>query len=377
MIPLYARLSARQDRDPFIARITTDVGLPFSQRSTEALLLDRNPGIEGRGFQSVFLREGVPTRPGWFTLPPELGYLGDGDIVRVNPRGGEVRVLFRRSGRNISFLLTERCNSRCLMCSQPPREADDSYLISELLQALPLVPPDTEAIGFTGGEPTLLGDGFLRLLECSRDHLPQTHLSVLTNGRLFSYLKLAQRVAAVEHPSLVLCVPLYSEIDALHDFVVQAQGAFDQTVRGLLNLGRVGVLVEVRVVIHRQTYQRLPQLAEFIVRNLPFVHHVALMGLEVTGFAKPNLDALWIEPVEYQQELAAAVEVLDGSRIETSIYNHPLCLLDRQLWPFARKSISDWKEVYLPVCAECSVREQCGGLFGTSGQRVSAQIHAL
>jgi hypothetical protein len=33
-----------------------------------------------------------------------------------------------------------------------------------------------------------------------------------------------------------------------------------------------------------QTFARLPQLAEFIVRNLTFVDHVALMGLEITGF---------------------------------------------------------------------------------------------
>ena len=32
------------------------------------------------------------------------------------------------------------------------------------------------------------------------------------------------------------------------------------------------------------------------------------------------------------------------------IYNHQLCLIDRGLWPFAVKSISDWKNEYHPEC---------------------------
>ena len=154
---------------------------------------------------------------------------------------------------------------------------------------------------------------------------------MLTNGRLFAYLPYAENVAAVGLNSLILCVPLYSDVDAEHDFVVQAQGAFDQTVRGLLNLARAGVPVEIRVVVHRLTYRRLPQLAEFVARNMPFVTHVALMGLEMTGFTKANLDALWIDPAEYQDELGEAVEILDASRIRVSIYNHQLCLLPESL----------------------------------------------
>ncbi len=40
------------------------------------------------------------------------------------------------------------------------------------------------------------------------------------------------------------------------------------TIEGILNLKRCGVRVEIRVVIHRETYKRLPELARFIARNL-------------------------------------------------------------------------------------------------------------
>jgi His-Xaa-Ser system radical SAM maturase HxsC len=307
-------------------------------------------------------------------LPEALGYLDSGDVVRIDPGRAHLYVLYRRSSPHNSFLVTERCNSRCLMCSQPPRDVDDGYLVEELLAAIPLLSPETEVIGFTGGEPTLLNDRFLHLLACAKEHLPNTHVDVLTNGRLFAYLRYAEQVAAVEHPSLILCIPLYSDVDSVHDFVVQAPGAFDQTVRGLLNLGRMGVAVEVRVVIHAQTWRRLPQLAEFLAMNLPFVSHVALMGLEVTGFARANLPGLWVDPVEYQAELTEAVEILAGSELPVSIYNHQLCVLPQPLWEYSQRSISDWKNSYIAECEGCAVRSDCGGFFTTSGGRYSAHI---
>lgn len=307
-------------------------------------------------------------------LPESLSYLTEGDVVRVVPRAGEIAVLYRRASPHNAMLLTERCNSRCVMCSQPPKEADDGYLVDAWLRAIPLMDPATQVLGVTGGEPTLLGDRFLELLRACRAHLPATALHVLSNGRPFHSLSLAQALAAVEHPALTLGIPLYSDLAWRHDFVVQAEGAFDQTIRGIVNLERCGLHVEVRVVVHRETVGRLPDLARFIARNLPFVEHVALMGLELMGFAKPNLGALWAEPASYQAELLAAVDELRYARMNVSIYNHPLCLLDRRLWPFARRSISDWKNEYLPACDPCGVRDRCGGFFVSSKLRYPSGI---
>jgi His-Xaa-Ser system radical SAM maturase HxsC len=171
--------------------------------------------------------------------------------------------------------------------------------------------------------------------------------------------------------------PLYSDIPHRHDFVVQADRAFDQTVRGIMNLARCGVSVEIRMVIHRETADRLPEFARFVARNLPFVDHVALMGLEMMGFVRMNLDTLWIDPVEYQPQLRQAVTHLQRHGLSVSIYNHQLCVLDRELWPVARKSISDWKNEYLEECDGCAARDLCGGFFSSSSLRHSDHIRRL
>jgi len=187
---------------------------------------------------------------------------------------------------------------------------------------------------------------------------------------------MAEKFARLKHPDLMLGIPLYSDIASIHDFVVQADGAYDETLRGIINLKRFGVRVEVRVVIHQQTYQRLPQLASFITRNLQFVDHVALMGLELMGFARSNIDALWIDPVDYQRELAEATLTLARAGIRTSIYNHQLCLLDPSIHAFSVKSISDWKNEYMPECAGCSLMSECGGFFSSASLRRSPNIQA-
>lgn len=101
------------------------------------------------------------------------------------------------------------------------------------------------------------------------------------------------------------------------------------------------------------------------------------MGLETMGFVRMNLDALWIDPGDYQAQLRRAVAHLQQHGLNVSIYNHQLCVLDRRLWPIARKSISDWKNEYLEECRGCVVQDRCGGFFASSSVRRSDHIRRL
>lgn len=368
---LHARIPVVAGASTFIARLNEDPLLDSSSR-TEALLL-RNDQPPQAGFGRPILRLGTAA-PGEIAVPENLSYLSAGDIVRVNSGAGELRVIYRRNSHYNVLFFTERCNSRCLMCSQPPRDVDDGYLIDEMLEAIPLMSRETKELCITGGEPTLLGPRLLEVIQAVKDCLPDTSLHMLSNGRRFCYSQTARQIARIEHPDFMIGIPLYSDIASKHNFVVQAENAFDETVRGIMNLGRVGQKVEIRFVIHKQTFERMPQTARFIARNLPFVNHVVLMGLEMMGFTKSNLDALWVDPADYQLQLCEAVRELSEGRVPVKIYNHQLCLLDRSLWPFASRSISDWKNVYMPECEPCIRKDQCGGFFASAPLRYSERI---
>jgi His-Xaa-Ser system radical SAM maturase HxsC len=362
-----------------IVRVTTDPNRPLPLRAQEAFLVESDPIPAGFDIYVAFSSNAqvlskLPNGEKVAILPDEYDYLADGDVISLQPKKQAFRVLYRRSSPFNSFLVTERCNNYCLMCSQPPKDQDDSWLVDEILATIPLVDRGTAEIGLTGGEPTLLGDGFIQILQASKSYLPNTSMHILSNGRRFADINFASNYASVQHPDMMVGIPIYSDLSTVHDYVVQADGAFDETIRGILNLKNFGQKVEIRVVIHRQTYQRLPQLAEFISRNLTFVDHVALMGLEIMGFTRANLDDLWIDPIDYNEELYKAVQILAENQISVSIYNLQLCTLDQRLWPYAQKSISDWKNKYMPECSGCEKMEDCGGFFASADIRYSDHI---
>ncbi len=384
MLKLHDKLDTTWDADPFVARVTSFPARPVPIRRMEALLLRQSPRALPEGYRAYLLAtEGNAADPelastrGLVTLPPSLSYLSDGDIIRCSPRSGEIAVLYRKISRFNTMLATERCNNYCLMCSQPPRNAEDGYLLDAWLEAIPLMDPGTVELGISGGEPTLLQDGLLTLVRTSKNFLPSTSLHILSNGRFFSYLSYCAALAKIDHHDLMIGVPLYSDIAHEHDFIVQAEGAYDETIRGIMNLARCGQRVEIRLVIHRLNFERLHEFARFVIRNLPFVHHIALMGLEIVGFAKTNLDMLWIDPGDYSKLLAEAVRELAAHHLPVSIYNHPLCVLEQDVWCYSRQSISDWKNIFLSECNECAVRAECCGFFASSAVRHSAHIRAV
>lgn len=308
----------------------------------------------------------------------ESDHFKDGDIVVMESAVGMVRSLYRPYEMHHHLFVTERCNSNCLMCSQPPKDRDDvEALTSRNFELIDLIDDPPPYLTITGGEPTLLGDHLFNLIIRLKEKMPTTELHILTNGRTFAWPKYANRFAEVEHPKISLGIPLYADVAAVHDFVVQAAGAFDQTVNGLHQAARNGIRVEIRIVLHKLTIPRLTKLAEYIYRNLTFAEHVAFMGLEYTGYTPRNIERLWIDPFDYQDELETAVEFLTNRNMNVSIYNHQLCILRRSLWKYAKKSISDWKNSYLVECSSCAVKQDCGGFFQWASRMHSERIRAL
>jgi len=142
-------------------------------------------------------------------------------------------------------------------------------------------------------------------------------------------------------------------------------------------LAKFSQFIEIRVVVSQLNHDRLVQMARHIYRNYPFVAHVTFMALEITGHARDNHAIVWADPFDYGDTLEKALHELHRSGICVSAYNHPLCLIPKAAWPFARKSISAWKNDYAPACADCSVREECCGIFTTSCDDLSPHIKPI
>ncbi len=310
-------------------------------------------------------------------LPEELHPPQIGDILRLDLNGGYVHLVYRKASPHNSLFVTERCNSRCLMCSQPPRAVEDQYLAEEILEFIPLMSPDTVEIGITGGEPTLAGGALIDILRSLKRHLPATAVHLLSNGRLCRDPQWARAFTSVQHPDFMIGIPLYADAPWLHDEIVQAHGAFEETLKGLYQLGHQQIRIEIRMVVHQRSLPRLRQTAALIANHLPFVEQVAIMGLELMGFARSNLSSLWVEPSECGEVLYDVVLELQARGIRPLLFNYPLCLLPERLHPYAVQSISDWKNVYLPECEPCVLRGVCSGFFASTTLRKPKGIRAF
>lgn len=286
------------------------------------------------------------------------------DVVRLSEGLNRVIVAYRAADTHHTLFVTNQCNSRCLMCSQPPTRQDDSWLFREAMETISLIECPPRVVGVTGGEPTLHAAKLRELLDFAHASWPATTVEVLTNARQLGEAGVAAALLEGLRPGRTTwLVPLYGGADELHDFVVQAPCAFDQTVGGLLNLQAHGQSIQVRTVLIQPVLDQLPALCEFIAKNLPFVQTVALMGTEPIGFALANAEMCLVDPSERVDEIRAAVATLRLHGLTPVLMNLPLCKLPAQLRPFAAASISDWKNEFAPECELCQLKPRCSGFF--------------
>jgi His-Xaa-Ser system radical SAM maturase HxsC len=331
---------------------------------TELEVLQRFERAGVCGLHALVPDTGLVADCGLPVVTTSISALDAGDVVALTPGAREVHVLYRELDAHHTVFLTNRCNSYCLMCSQPPSERDDSWLIDEAVTVAAHIRVSPAVLGFSGGEPLLLGPRLRKVLDAYRRWHPSTALEVLTNGRRLTNAGLAREL--LDGLSRVTwMVPLYGHADFLHDFVVQTHGAFGETLDGLLTLQEYAQPIQLRVVLIKPVLEVLPHLCEFVAKNLPFVREVALMGCEPVGFALANREQCEVDIADWHTELAAGVRRLIRGRVPVALMNLPLCGLPAALRPFAHRSISDWKQVYATECDTCAVRAECCGLFAS------------
>jgi His-Xaa-Ser system radical SAM maturase HxsC len=309
--------------------------------------------------QRASISNHAAAEPGIDWIEGEL--LRPGDVIVCKRESREAIVLCREADRHHSLLLTNRCNSYCLMCSQPPTPDEDSWRVDEALDVIRHLRASPATLGLTGGEPALLGHELRRVIDAVAELHPSTRVEVLTNARLLGTSAAREWLSSA--PATTWLVPIYGHADFLHDFVVQTPGAFDQTLSGLLALQEHKQQIQLRTVLIEPVLEILPELCYFIGRNLPFVNEVALMACEPIGFALANRDKCMVDLIEWQETLIDATAILRRFEVPFLLMNAPHCATPKQLWPSAHKSISDWKNVYAPECDSCAMRADCCGLF--------------
>lgn len=279
-----------------------------------------------------------------------------------------IRVLYRDDSEDNAIVVTNQCNSNCIMCpdSDVVRNTKENPDIKKLLEQVKCIPDDTSHITITGGEPGLLRENLLNLLEECKIDLPNTEFLLLTNGRIFADKNFTEKIKKVIPENIRVAIPIYADNEKLHDGITRAKGSFKQAVLGIKRLIENNIDVEIRIVVLKKNYQYLEDIAKFIVQEFPEAKIVNIMALEMTGNAYKNREQVWINFKEVKEYLYKACITIIKAGIIVNLYNFPLCNLDERLYSIAHKSITDYKIRYKEQCEECLAKENCGGFFNST-----------
>jgi MoaA/NifB/PqqE/SkfB family radical SAM enzyme len=144
----------------------------------------------------------------------------------------------------LCFLITERCDQLCVMCSQPPKAKHVDLF--PFLERAALLAPEGATVTLTGGEPTLFKHDLFHLIETVLSSRPDLSFHVLTNAQHFDEGDASSLVRL--SPSVVWGIPLYAPGRGLHDAIVKKEGAYDRLMQSLALLARTGARIELRTV---------------------------------------------------------------------------------------------------------------------------------
>lgn len=353
MIPL--RIAAATSAvAPFVARLNAE-GRAFElDRTGDRTPFDVDLEIAGDG-RSVY-RSGSA----------ELELRGieadevDGDVVFINPSRGIAHRLVRARSAHNTFLITERCDQLCVMCSQPPKRGHVDMF--PYFEAAALLAPANMVLGISGGEPTLFKDQLLPFLDRVLTERRDLRFHILTNAQHFVSADLPS-LARLPHDRVTWGVPLYSSDPAVHDGIVGKDGAFRKLTDGLAILAKSGATLELRTVLMRRNAADLPELSRFVTSHVPFSSTWAIMQLENIGFGRLNWNELFFDHSVKFEPVGMAIDLACSRGLSVWLYNFPRCTVPPTYRHLAPATISDWKRRYPAACEACSDRKDCSGLF--------------
>ena len=298
------------------------------------------------------------------TIVQKLYPCEEGDVFELTDRG-ELFLSYNSKSEDNAFVLTNHCNSNCIMCpsSEYSRKNGNSTSVQHLLDYLRYLPDDAVHFTITGGEPFLIGRPIFDFFSALKEKFNDTAFLLLTNGRIFSVPEYCIATNTTLPARTVIGIPVHGPNAEIHDSITQCEGSFTQTNIGIKNMLALGRIIELRIVVSMLNAAYITEIARLFVREYVGAYSVKIMGLEMLGSAAINRSKVWIPYREAFQKAKEAIKILISNGFDVQLYNFPLCSVDQEYWNLCAKSITEDKVRYPEKCSLCKMKDACGGMF--------------
>ena len=223
---------------------------------------------------------------------------------------------------NLGYIqLLRICNQRCLFCSNPEnsriidvKDAQD--------QVLELKRLGYQGVIFTGGEPTMY-EHLPRIIAFAADSGVEPR--IITNGQLLADAGLMERLK--EGGLALMHVSLHSSRREVQDRLTGTAGSFKNILKTLGNAGRLGVSVDINMVINSSNADHLDETVAFIVKRFPFITHFVWNNIDPRMNRVAENPQTVAQPPQFELSLWKAMRLLAASGRTFRVERVPLCYM--------------------------------------------------
>ncbi len=263
-----------------------------------------------------------------------------------------------------------RCNNRCIMCSNPAvfQDGSDSYLYSfeKIIQRIQSSSKSwrqsRENINLTGGEPTI-HPRFLELCYWLRKKFPENKLVLATNGRMFSYPSFARKFLMINN--VVIETALLGFDQKSHESITRVKDSFIQAMEGIRNISKYrkeGQELEIRTILVKQNYKVTEKILDLVYNNFPSIERMIIIFPEPEGVCGKNFKTVGVTYSQVKEEIISVVKKQKDKFKDLRLYHFPLCTIPAKLWKYTWATQRREEIDYLPSCKECFYKDYCCGI---------------
>jgi len=214
------------------------------------------------------------------------------------------------------------CNNNCKFCAAADKRDLGDKTTQHIKKDLRESKADgTSIVVFSGGEATIRKD-ILEIVSFARD-IGYERVHLQTNGRMLAYKNFCDELANAG--VVQFSIALHGHIPALHDYLTQSPGAYNQVVQAIKNLKTRGLFVVTNTVITKPNYRFLPQITSLLISL--GVEQIQLSFVHPMGAAWDNFDMMvpWKSLVE--PYMHKSLDIATKANVVAIAEAYPFCFM--------------------------------------------------
>jgi MoaA/NifB/PqqE/SkfB family radical SAM enzyme len=226
----------------------------------------------------------------------------------------------------IEIGLTNACNQKCIFCIAEKFDPNKPWIVNRHKIGISTTEAKQrilklQSVVFMGGEPTTRAD-LVELISFAKRQ--GKRVGINSNGVLFSNEEFCKKVvnAGLDYAM----ISLHSHKKQHSDKITRVKGNYEKTIKGIENLIKLGVEVEIVHVIYSENYRELIDFLKFLKKRFREIKRVSLV------FIRPNKNPRKIGHLiptltEVRPYLTKAMEWCSKNIEDFSVQGIPLCFM--------------------------------------------------